>query len=153
MNTRIASLTFLAVGLMLAIASVAEAQLVQQRPIISNPFRTGGGSCVYDRTGKLVHTPRGKECRSRSDEVDDSALGLSNAVVEGFPTALQADLRELLSDHVHISQELARLRQTIESGERAEALAVAAQMETKVADHRRREEELLAKLSKRAGRR
>lgn len=149
MNNRIWQMTLLTAGFMLLIPNPSEAQQIRSTPLRANPYRDGGGSCVYDRAGKLVHTPRGKECRDRSDHSEDPGLDAFASLVDGFPPAVRADLRKLLGDHAHISEELTRLRQTIEAGERAEALEFADRVETEVAGHRRREEELLSKLSRR----
>ncbi len=149
MKLRIWQMTLLAIGLTLLVPSLSAAQQVRPTPLRENPYRDSGGSCVYDRDGKLVHTPRGKTCRDLTDHFETLIADAPASLIEEFPPALRQDLRALFSDHTHIAEELARLRQTIQLGERAEALESADRVEAEVAAHRRREEELLAKLSRR----
>ncbi len=64
-----------------------------------------------------------------------------------YPPALQGELAKLLGDHDHITQEIARLRQAVESQDREIALEAVDKLRAEVTDHRAREEQFFGKLA------
>ena len=137
----------LTIGILLAVSAESAAQEVMPARVRANPYRDKGGSCVYDRTGKLVNVPRGKTCQDRTDSREKQAVESLTSLSEDFPPALREEVRALLSDHDRVSEELTRLRETIRKGARAEALESADRVAAELDGHARREEDLLEKLS------
>ena len=121
--------------------SVAQrSRSLSRDPVLrGNPKRDAGGSCVYDRDGKVVFAPAGKECRDRANHLVDKSDADSNLVGE-FPPGLQDDLAMLLSDHVHMAQEVSRLRYLIREEGREDALRVAEKVSSEITEHTAREE-------------
>ena len=128
------------------------ARSLSRDPVLrGNPKRDAGGSCVYDRDGKVVFAPAGKECRDRANHLVDRGDADSD-LVGSFPPALQDDLSRLLGDHVHLSQEISRLRYLIREEGREEALKAAEKVSSEITEHTAREErffEAVARLRRR----
>ena len=115
-----------------------------------NPYRNAGGSCVYDRMGKLVHAPKGVDCvdgneapASASEEHEHSD---SNLYDRHPLTEAQREVQELLQHHSQIAQELRMLRESIESKKRKASLARLDKITDELAMHLVREEALLKKV-------
>lgn len=137
----------LTTGILFAVSTESSAQKIGQTPLKANPYRDDGGSCVYDRNGTLVHTPKGKTCQDRTNHLDKAKTDEPTTLLEGFPPALREPLRQLLGDHEHISTELTELRQLIQNGSRAEALERADKVGLEIAEHRRREEDFIKEVA------
>ena len=118
-------------------------------PILrGNPKRDAGGSCVYDRDGKVVFAPEGKECRDRRNHLTELEKSESD-LIQGFPPAMQQELARLLGDHDHIADEIARLRHAIRNEDRNVALEAAEKVSSELTDHTAREERFLEGLARR----
>lgn len=112
-----------------------------------NPKRDAGGSCVYDRDGKLVFSPAGKRCRDRANHLLDRSDADAN-LVQAYPASLRDALSRLLSDHVHLSQEMSRLRYLVREEERADALIAAEKLGAELTEHAAREERFFEALGR-----
>jgi len=147
MKSKKGHIAILALGILLAVATQSTAQKISPAQLRANPYRDGGGSCVYDREGRLVNSPEGKSCKDRTDHLSETGLDGTSSLAEGLPLALQQQLAQVLGEHEHISKELAELRTAIKSGSRAKALEHAVKVENEVAEHRRREEDFISELA------
>ena len=141
----------LAVIFLSGIAAESFAQQSRTRtidPILrGNPKRDAGGSCVYDRDGKVVFAPEGKECRDRRNHLTETKQS-DAGLVQGFPPAMRQELARLLGDHDHIADEIARLRHAIRNENRNVALQAAEKISTELIDHTAREERFLEGLAR-----
>ena len=116
-------------------------------PILKgNPRRDIGGSCVYDRDGKVVFAPNGVTCRDGTDHLTAPTQAKS-PVLTRYPPALRKDLSELLGDHAHLKQEIARARRAIETRNPDLALAAMNKLGEEFASHRVREERFLERVA------
>lgn len=106
-----------------------------------------GGSCVYDREGRLVGSPAGVSCSDRTDHLRLAPGAAPASVLEGLPEAMRRDVSDLLRDHAHINDELARLRQLVETGDRKLALGTLEKLTSEVVDHRGREERFFRQMA------
>jgi hypothetical protein len=61
---------------------------------------------------------------------------------------MREELAKLLGDHDHIAQEIARLRQAVESRNREVALEAVDKIRAEVTDHRAREERFFEKIGR-----
>jgi len=133
----------ISVILLIGVATDSSAQRASSRyrdPVLKgNPRRDAGGSCVYDRDGKVVFAPAGKVCRDRANHLLERGNADSD-LVEAFPPRMQDDLSQLLNDHVHMAKEVARLRYMIREEERADALRAAEKVSAELTEHTAREE-------------
>jgi len=141
-------LPVLAVGLLLLVG-VATESLGQSRrsatrdPILrGNPRRDAGGSCVYNKDGKVVFAPAGKNCPDATDHLSLPRTALP-PVVASYPPAMRGELSKLLADHGHIDREIVRLQQAVGSQNRNAALESATKVREYFTDHRAREERFL----------
>ena len=103
-----------------------------------NSQRDAGGSCVYDKEGKVVFTPRGKHCPDGTDHLSNARRS-DSPIIASYPVALQGELSKLLGDHDHIVKEIARLRQAIVSRDQTLALEVVDRIHAEVTEHEARE--------------
>ncbi len=137
----------------LVLAFTAEALAQQSRvrsidPILrGNPKRDAGGSCVYDRNGRVVFSPAGKECRDRRNHLTELDTTGSDLVGD-FPPAMRKELARLIADHDHIADEIARLRHAIRNENRNTALRAAEKVSAELTDHTAREERFLENLGR-----
>ena len=104
-----------------------------------NPGRDAGGSCVYDKMGKVVFTPRGKHCPDATDHLSKAPRS-NSPIVASYPAALQGELSKLLGDHDHIAQGITRLKQAIVSRDHELALEVIDKIDAEITEHGAREE-------------
>ncbi|HEB89513.1 MAG TPA: hypothetical protein ENI85_08095 [Deltaproteobacteria bacterium] len=117
-------------------------------PILrGNPKRDAGGSCVYDRDGRVVFSPAGKECRDRRNHLMDLDTARSDLMAE-FPPEVKKELARLLADHDHIADEVARLRHVIRNEDRNAALRAAEKISAELTDHTVREERFMEDLGR-----
>ncbi len=103
-----------------------------------NSQRDAGGSCVYDKDGKVVFTPRGKHCPDGTDHLSNARRS-DSPIIASYPAALQGELSKLLGDHDHIVKEIARLRQAIVSRDHGLALEVIDKIDAEITEHGARE--------------
>ncbi len=144
-------LSMVAAGLLLvgvATESLGQSgRAVTREPVLrGNPRRDAGGSCVYDKDGKVLYAPKGKHCPDATDHVS-KPRGADSPIVASYPPAMRGELTKLLGDHNHIAQEIARLRQALESRNREVALEAVNRIGAEVTDHRAREERFLEKMA------
>ena len=108
--------------------------------------RDVGGSCVYDKQGRVVFAPDGKLCPDATQHLSTPREG-NSPIVASYPPALQGELSGLLRDHEHIAQEIARLRKEVESQDRKIALQTVDKIRAEITDHRAREEAFFEKMA------
>ena len=141
---RILLMAFAAALLMIGVASDSLARSSGHRGPNREPLRSGnlgrdaGGSCVYDKQGKVVFTPAGKHCRDASDHLS-TAPRSDSPIIANYPAAVQSELGKLLGDYDHITQEIIRLRQAIVSRDHELALEVVDKIRDEAAEHGARE--------------
>lgn len=129
-------------------STAQRARSLSRDPVLrGNPKRDAGGSCVYDRDGRIVFAPAGKECRDRANHLVDRGDADSD-LVGSFPPALQDDLSRLLSDHVHLAREISRLRTLIGEEGREDALKTAEKVSLEVTEHTAREERFFEEVAR-----
>lgn len=132
-------------------STAQRARGLSRDPVLQgNPRRDAGGSCVYDRDGKVVFAPAGKECRDRSNHLVDRADADSD-LVQAFPPGLRDDLAQLLNDHVHMAKEVSRLRYLIREKGREDALKAAEKVSSEITEHTVREERFLEAVARMRG--
>lgn len=138
-------------GALLFMVGVPTVSFGQSRePVLrGNPKRDAGGSCVYDKNGKVVFAPDGKHCPDASDHLSKPS-DADSPVLAAYPPALREDLRTLLSDHDHLAVEAARLREAVDSGNRLVALEAADKIRSELTAHRAREERFFEKVAPRS---
>ncbi len=112
-----------------------------------NPYRNAGGSCVYDRMGKLVHSPKGVDCAADDEAAPAAAAEHEHSdsnLYDRHPlTKAQLEVRELLQHHSYIARELRMLRESIANEKRKASLARLDKITDELAMHLVREEKLL----------
>ena len=95
-NARV-PLMVLSVGLLLvvpAMQSLGQAPpppTYQRRVIRDNYKRDPGGSCVYDRSGKVVFAPNGKHCPDATDHLSKSRSE-NSPILASYPPAMRGEL-------------------------------------------------------------
>ena len=100
----------LAIGLGVPAAS----QKVIERPLIENPYRTPGGSCIFRARGQLVFSPAGVTCPNHEVQ------GTRESEQPGTLTpAMAKSVRDLFATHPHIADEIVAVREAVEAGDRA----------------------------------
>lgn len=138
-------------GALLFLVGVPTVSLGQSRePVLrGNPYRDAGGSCVYDKSGKVVFAPDGKHCPDGSNHLSKPS-DADSPVLAGYPPALREELRTLLSDHDHLAVEVTRLREAVDSGKRLVAIEAAEKIRSELTGHRAREERFFEKAAPRS---
>ncbi len=139
-------LPMLAAGLLLVGAAMESLGQSRERVLIGNPYRDAGGSCVYDREGKVVFAPSGKHCPDATDHLSTSRKA-DSPIVASYPPGMRRKISKLLRDHEHIAQEIARLRQAVASQNREAALEAVDKIREEVTEHRGREERVFAEMA------
>lgn len=130
--------------------SLGQSRSGYREPVLpGNPRRDAGGSCVYDKNGKVVFAPDGKDCPDGSGHLSKPS-DAESPILDGYPPALRNELAALLSDHEHLASEAARLRTAVDSGNRSAALEAAEKIRSELTDHRAREERFFEKLAPRS---
>lgn len=145
-------LAMAAVGLLLtglATESLARSRRpTTQDPVLrGNPLRDAGGSCVYDKQGKVVFEPQGKRCPDGTDYLTNPRRA-SSPVVASYPPGIRHELSRLLRDHDRIAQEIARLRWAVESQNQGVALEALGKIRAQITDHRAREERFAEEMTR-----
>ena len=120
--------------------------LTRQPTLIGNPRRDAGGSCVYNKDGKVVFAPAGKHCPDATDHLSVPST-TDSPIVASYPPSMQGEVSRLLGDHDHIAWEIARLRQAIVSPNREIALEAADKIHEELTVHRAREERFIEKMA------
>lgn len=109
----VGAVALLAIGLGVPAAS----QKVIERPLMENPHRTPGGSCIYGARGQLVFSPPGVTCPNHE------VKGARGSEEPGNLTpAMAKSVRDLFATHPHIADEIVAVREAVEAGDRARAL-------------------------------
>ena len=116
MTRSVRGLAALALGLAFGLAMPLEGLCGQ----IDSPKRDVGGSCVYDREGRVVGNPVGVRCADRTEGAGAAQGG--EPASKGLPQPLQQDASALSRDFARIDDELAQLGQVIRSGDQKLAL-------------------------------
>ena len=121
-KSKIAYITAGAAGLLLVgVATESFGQSARsstREPVLmGNPRRDAGGSCVYNKDGKVVFAPAGKHCPDATDHLSVQR-NTDSPIVARYNPAMQGEVNKLLGDHDHIAWEIARLRQAVESQNR-----------------------------------
>ena len=96
---------------------------------------------MYDRMGRLIHTPKGAQCEANEsadpDQSKDQLYGRRPL------TKVQQEVGKLLRDHKHIAQEIRLLRESIADKRRKASLARLDKIKSELEMHLVREEKLL----------
>ena len=142
MTVRKRGLATLALGLAFGLATPLEGVCGQ----IDSPKRDVGGSCVYDREGRVVGNPVGVRCPDRTEGAGAAQGG--DPVPKGLPEPLQRDASALSHDFARIDDELAQLAQVIRSGDQKLALETLRRLTSDMVDHRRREESFVQQVAR-----
>jgi len=130
------------------VATPSIAQKVQAQPLKWNPYRDMGGSCVYGGAGELLFAPKGADCKDRRDMPSPkSEVPESNFV--SLPPALRTEAELLLADHIHIAEELARLRRSIATEKKKNVLVATDRVIEELTRHHAREEKFIRSISPR----
>lgn len=129
-----------------ALALPALAQQVREQPLKGNPYRDGGGSCVYGRNGELLHAPKGTRCPSREEAPGASAPDPSEQFA-GLPPALRAEASALVGSHAHVADDLVELRRTVAMNDTAKALELSDEVAKELVEHLAREQAPFEKLA------
>ena len=122
-------------GALLFLAGVPTVSFGETRePVLrGNPKRDAGGSCVYDKSGRVVFAPDGKRCPDGSNHLSKPS-DADSPVLAGYPPELREELRALLSDHDHLAVEVARLREAVDSGKRLVAIEAAEKIRSELTE-------------------
>lgn len=132
----------------LAFAPAALAQRENPASLRSNPYRDIGGSCVYGKQGEVLFAPKGSNCPDQSDHLSQARKAATpQDPFPGLPPAYKAEADGLVSDHVHIADELDELRQAIARNQKESALAIADKLIGELREHLTREEGFIDKLA------
>jgi hypothetical protein len=134
----------LALGLVFGAAPATEGLGQSVKPNIKHDV---GGSCVYDRTGRVVFAPPGVNCADRTDHLSPAPAEASASLIEGLPEAMRVRVSELFRDHAHIHDELAQLRKAFDAGDQKLALRTLDKLTSEVVEHRVREERLFQEMA------
>jgi hypothetical protein len=127
----------------LLVPTTSPAQKETSRSLRSNPYRDIGGSCVYGKQGEVLYAPKGAQCPERTEHL---AAPAPQGRFSGLPPAYQPEAGQLVADHDHIAEELARLRQAIARNQKEGALQMADKLIAELTQHLQREESFLEKL-------
>ena len=132
----------------IATESVAQSarSSTRQPVLIGNPRRDAGGSCVYNKDGKVLFAPAGKHCPDATDHLSVPRM-TDSPIVASYPPAMRGEVSRLLEDHDHIAWEIARLRQAIVNPNREIALEAADKIREELTVHRAREERFIEKMA------
>lgn len=145
-RTRVVLSALAATVLLLSIATDSIAQnrrRTTNEPVLrGNPRRDAGGSCVYDKQGRVVFAPDGKHCPDGTDHLSKESK-VESPILSKYPPEARRDLSRLLADHDHLAGEIARLRKAVENRDQAVALEAVEKVRLEITDHRAREEAFL----------
>jgi len=137
-------------GIAVIVAWSAPAK-VTPRPLRDNPYRNVGGSCVFDRAGKLVHAPKGSNCGSASPApAAPKRPAASETPSSSHDSSGTRGVPRLLADHQHIAEEIGLLRVSIARQDRAASLEAVDRVLDELVAHLEHEEKLFKQLSGRS---
>ena len=131
----------------LCLSASAAGQVIQQRPLRENPYRSPGGSCVYGGKGELLFAPKGAACPSRQDELQGRTGGVPTPILQKVPPGTRDRVRDFFGTHSHIGDEIVRARRAVEIGDRAAALEALDHVFAEVSANKAGAEDLLREIS------